>query len=193
MPLTGKVKLSGEMVCILDVPNPASRFVRGDVVCPWCDREMTVVMAEVRVIHFRHLPNHHCADPYAENRDRETPEHVFGKVQLRKELIALYPKEKGFVVTVEHVLPEIMRRADVMVTHPNGWMKAFEIQLSAISHTILEERTRSYESAGISACWLLGKSALTSENTEWSTERFGKAYAINFEKQLREQPLSAEG
>lgn len=189
MPLIARIKKTQETVCILDIPNPSSKFVKGEIICPYCDANMTVVTSSVRVNHFRHLPGPPCTDPYQSAHEGETIFHIVGKAELYKQLQTIYPKTKGYKIDVEYPLKQVGRRADVYVYDPNGWNRAYEIQLSYISHMEFEERTRSYESAGVNICWILGGKANVKENIDWSLERFGKVYQMEFKKELIKLPF----
>ncbi|TFD52358.1 hypothetical protein E3T46_05685 [Cryobacterium sp. Hh11] len=66
-------------------------------------------------------------------------------------LRALYP---SFTVQKEEIAGD--RRADVMITAPEGSRMAFEIQYSALTPAQWQERHDSYQSMGIVDVWLFG-------------------------------------
>lgn len=87
---------------------------------------------------------------------------------------------------LEVILPEIKRRADILVEYPNGMREVHEIQLAGITVEQLRARTRDYKHGGIgSVVWWLGRAADTNVNWSWCLENNeGKCYRLFFEYKI---------
>lgn len=83
-------------------------------------------------------------------------------------------------IDLEVPLYDIGRQADVMMSMPNGWKEAHEIQLSSITTDELRQRTVSYREAGIHVVWWLGEKAATPANKNWCCDTFGDVRIIEF-------------
>lgn len=179
MPIKAMEVKTGKTILSTLIPNPRSAYVRGEIVCPDCRGEMTVVTPTKKIVHFRHVGVIDCPDdPYAKDSEPETIQHIAGKTKLMAILQEKYPESQGYQVIPEYGFPEIGRRADMVLIDPKGYIRAYEVQFSAISHTKLEERTRSYELAGIEIVWLFGGDACTDSNIAWAHERFTPVYRL---------------
>ena len=173
MPLIGLNKHTGERVDITKLGDPRRTLKRGDLVCPYCNQEMTVVAGLVRIKHFRHLVG--CSDTTV--RHPESIQHLLGKMYVSELLKDMYPTES---VEFEVNLPEIGRIADVLLEMKTGWRVANEIQLATITTEELVERTKSYLNSGIDVTWWLGGKANTPTNRYWVADIFGDVRILEF-------------
>lgn len=163
MPLVAINKNTNERICICDHNEPRLTIPKDGLVCPNCGEELIIVTSSTRINHFRHKAL--CGNTaYASHP--ESAEHLFSKSKIREFLISHYKESAGVKVDLEVRMPEVMRIADIMVTFPLGWRKAYEIQLAAITPNNLKQRTDDYRAAGVDVHWFIGRNALTQSNVE---------------------------
>jgi hypothetical protein len=112
----------------------------------------------------------------------ESEEHMLGKKIIAEWLRQRFTSYgySGFNVQTEVQHPKVGRIADVQITFSGGVRLVHEIQLSKITAEELEERTRSYRRAGISAVWWIGEnsSADIPNNKNWLWKEYGGSYVI---------------
>ncbi len=179
MPLVAKDSNTGARIDITQLDNPRLSLKSRDMCCPYCDQTVFVVGGKFVCWHFRHK----VLTPGCPSSG-ETPEHLAAKAHLRNILKDIFDDYTDAAIDLEVWIPEINRRADIMVSFPMGWRVAHEIQLSGISIEELEERTHDYYRAGIDVYWWLGKNGNTPANQYWCREFFGFFLTINvFTKQ----------
>lgn len=115
--------------------------------CPICSEQVILKAGEIRIPHFAHRKNSDCHSGFSEP---ESYEHLQGKQQLNE-----YFLEQGFEVSLEHYLPKLKQRPDLLISK-NGLQYAVEYQCSPISRSILQKRTDGYVRAGIRPFWIVG-------------------------------------
>lgn len=111
--------------------------------CPHCKAPLQLKSGPKKRPHFSHLTV--CQYQYHEN---ESEGHFRAKT-----LLAHWLKNQGIEPQIEKPLPHIRRVADVYFEF-RSQKYAFEVQKSAISEALFEERTRAYEDAGIRVLWI---------------------------------------
>lgn len=185
MPLTALLKSTGERILITNYTNPKAQLHIDDIVCPFCQSPMFIVAGNIRIMHFRHRAT--CTTPYAYNP--ESIEHIVAKLKLAELARSKYGSS-GAKVELEVVVPEAGRIADVLISYPNGWKTAYEIQLASTITEELNARTRAYEQAGIDVVWFIGKNADTRENRAWHYKYFGAVNTIDFRTENNELEMA---
>lgn len=150
MPLTARLRTSGEVVCILDYASPRPELPADELVCPFCAGPLIVRHGLIRARHFAHLPGHRC--PYETWHEPESPEHCAFKAAVR-DYLRSEPLWQGGDVHLEVRVEQARRIADVLVTFASGWRVAHECQVSAITMKELAARTKAYQDAGIDVVW----------------------------------------
>lgn len=124
-------------------------FTRDHLECflPTCtDRRLKAVSRAHARDGFSHLPG----------AGQHSPESLFhhqGKAAIARWARAHLP---DVTVTVEHATADRARRADVMLTWPNGAQLAVEVQYSPLTVAEWRRRHESYLAAGITPLWLFG-------------------------------------
>lgn len=114
---------------------------------PKCaDRRLTTVARTLRRDGFRHLAG-------AGNHSRESLFHQQAKALIVRWLTSSH---SGVSAEAEVATASGERRADVMVTFPDGRQVAVEIQYSSLPTREWSERHESYLHQGITPVWLLG-------------------------------------
>lgn len=171
---------------ITQYADPRAALGKYRLVCRECGHPMHVRQGLVITPHFAHNPS------FPDGRRRpecvldgfggESELHMRAKINLMR-WIAEQDSYSGVHCEVEVVLPEVNRRADIMVMFDDSFWEAHEIQFSPITPDELEERTRDYERYQKgrigSICWWLGGDADTQENRDWSMRRFGAVLTLD--------------
>ncbi|WP_274379959.1 competence protein CoiA [Paenisporosarcina cavernae] len=130
--------------------------------CPACLQPVKLKVGNVKIAHFSHTPSATCTSFFSEN---ESPHHLQGKWQFYSFFQSL-----GYSVTLEHYLPSIQQRPDLLVTR-NGRSIAIEVQRSTIPIEHVNERTNGYASIGIETCWILAQSVKVLSNYDHQVVR----------------------
>lgn len=177
MPFVAR-KLSGDRVDITQIEDPRAELKSGEVFCQNCDEPLIVVAGMIVAHHFRHYSS--CDGQWETHP--ESPEHLRAKAFLRDNLAAEFEEYSSAKFELEVAVPMDWRArgriADVMVTFPNGWGVAHEVQLASITVEQLQERTNDYNRAGIDVVWWLGNRADTDTNRDWCVRNQGYALVI---------------
>ncbi len=196
MPFTAKLKSSGENINIFDHEEPRLIWQKKDILCKLCDSEMFIRGGKGRrtVSHFVHYNNAPCKNNdfnLREDQKNESGEHLFAKNWLYSMLKKKF-QETIYEVSLEmeYIIKEngTYRVADVAAIFKNGWIVAYEIQLSKITLEDLENRTLAYNNCGIDVVWFFGINADRPENHSWCKRNVGVSYQIIF-KDLYEDPI----
>lgn len=175
MPFVGLQKSTGQRINILEVDDPRLSIRKGDITCPLCGGELTVIAGAIVVKHFRHKVT--CSSTV--ERHPESIKHLIGKWHVWNYLRNNYGDKVK--VEFEVSLPEVGRQADVMVYFQTGYREVHEIQLSSITTEHLKQRTVDYRRAEIdTVVWWLGESADTPANRKWSIDTFGDVRIVQF-------------
>jgi hypothetical protein len=125
----------------------AAASERGPVyLCAKCAREVTLKKGRIVIHHFAHKPPTDCT--WA---SEETQAHLAAKLCLREAY-----RRRGYQADyeVEVLSSEGDRRADVLITAPNGERVAIEIQHQPLLFDAIERRTQGYIAAGVPVMWL---------------------------------------
>jgi competence CoiA-like predicted nuclease len=191
MPFVALDKTTGKRIDITEIEEPRKVLRSGDCLCQDCEQPLIVKVGFMRLghsvsPHFAHYADRECTLKYKSHP--ETLEHREGKRYLAKYLRETYKEYTDSDIEKEVPIPEIMRKADLLVTLPMGWRIAHEIQLAAISIDELEERTNDYSRAGIDVVWWLGGKADNYQNRDWCIKNFGSCFTIKVEKQVDDKP-----
>nr|WP_255506759.1 competence protein CoiA family protein [Cryobacterium sp. BB736] len=124
-------------------------FVKSSVVCPvpGCAAPLTTVHSTRKRDHLRHLvgTGGHAA---------ESIFHSQGCALVESWLREKYPRSR--VTREEYTSETGERRADVMLTGPQGHRVAFEVQYSPLTPDAWRRRHDSYRAQGIVDVWLFG-------------------------------------
>lgn len=117
--------------------------------CPECGAPLQAALGKINVWHFQHAQG---TATDCELRNGESEEHVTLKVSLHRAAKGWFPRAK---LRLEAKLPEADgRKADLLVTLPNGERMAFEAQRSSLTFVEFEQRTKDYLNAGIGIVWV---------------------------------------
>lgn len=136
--------------------------------CQECGADITPALGCVNDWHFKHSPG---TNTVCDLRNGETPSHRALKRALDKAVRLLFPRaHRRFEVW----LPEIRRRADVLVTMPNGVRWALEAQRSGLKFDDLIARTKDYQSLGIKVLWAF----------DWWQFEYGKKLVPKISREL---------
>ncbi|MFF2455803.1 competence protein CoiA [Peribacillus simplex] len=134
-----------------------------DYYCPCCKMKMTIKAGKVRIPHFAHKNSSSCRA----SSEPESAYHLLGKRKLFQWFLS-----HGYQVVLEAYLPEIKKRADILVVI-GGNRYAIEFQCSVIPEVEFIERTKAYQSIGIKPIWILAAKRLKRKSLyEFSLSRF---------------------
>lgn len=114
--------------------------------CPACNGRVIMKAGIKMVPHFAHRSKANCPS----NERGEGAYHEQGKLLLYQWLV-----KQGITVNLEEYIPEIKQRPDILI-QLNQRRIAIEYQCSRISMQEMLERTRGYQSQGITPIWILG-------------------------------------
>ncbi len=175
MPLTAEMRpkftdVEHELIDITEYATPRLQFAGHELRCPDCKHPMHVVQALTRIAHFAHNPGRtsNCAISSG-----ETIRHIYSKVAISAKLTSL-EMYAGAEIKKEAWMSAIQRRADILVTYPDGAIEVHEIQLAAITVDELEERTNDYKEAGADEIiWWFGGFGDNQNNRTWAREKLG--------------------
>ena len=149
MPFAARVKSTGERYNVFEKDPKEIRSLRGDLVCPICDTDMTPVIGMFYRPHFRHITK--CTTIF--KRHGESYAHMAGKEKAAQVLSSRIGGKIDFEVPFD----EIKRIADVVLTSEDGIFQIAEVQLSPITAEELRERNTDYQKAGaVAIYWFLG-------------------------------------
>jgi competence protein CoiA len=184
MPFTALNKTTGKLITLFDYRAPLSELRQSEIVCPVCETEMIIRSAHYRLgrpvaAHFAHKPDTDCW--YARETAGERYEHHLAKQVLSAKLREWFSEYTTAEPWLEAPIREVQRVADILFLFPGGWGIVHEIQLAGITPERLEERTLDYERAGLDVVWWFGLEAKTPNNLQWSMDRYGYAYQLDFE------------
>lgn len=147
------------------------------LVCPECGDKMSARGGRSKkvVTHFFHIKQdgRKCLVADKHKNRRSLTHHTLMVKAAYDYLIKEIPP--GFSLDFEHRSKDVPDRiADLAVLDCNGKMvQAHEIQLTKVTTGELEERTESYESAGVEVIWWFGKGCDTEELIAWAKASFG--------------------
>lgn len=132
-------------------------FIRCPV--PDCAAQLTTVSLTRGRDHLRHLtdglPKHSV----------ESRAHSQGCAAVHQWLRGRYPRST--VIREEYTNAEGERRADVLLTGPQGHRIAFEVQYSPLTQQAWQERHESYRRQGIVDVWLFGCTTFKPDRDAW--------------------------
>lgn len=114
-------------------------------ICPECRLPVLLKRGDFKIPHFAHRALVSGCD-----NNGETTEHLAGKAAFLSE----FRSRLGWQAEAEVRLPEVGRRADVLITDPSGRRYAIEVQHTTISLYEIMGRTVSYLEAGIVPIWV---------------------------------------
>lgn len=175
MSLIAKSKTSGKRLDITQIPNPRVTLKANDCVCQLCNAPVILKAGLIKQHHFAHKSL--CTSTYESHP--ESPAHLAGKRFLSENLRSFFQEYQQTTIEFEVPIPEVKRIADLLVTFPQGWRIAHEVQLASITVENLQKRTDDYALAGIDVVWWLGNNANTPANRKWCEDTFGYVLCIN--------------
>ncbi|HHU19322.1 MAG TPA: hypothetical protein GXZ58_03625 [Bacilli bacterium] len=114
--------------------------------CPVCKTKLIMKAGTQMIAHFAHKSLQNCPN----RASGEGVYHERGKLDLFTWLT-----NQGFSVQLEHYIPEIKQRADLIVQFAQKRL-AIEYQCATIPLKEILARTRGYQSIGITPLWILG-------------------------------------
>lgn len=148
-----------------------------NLVCPCCGEPVSARGGKSKhvVTHIFHKPKEGTKCPVAlkyKNRS-SLVHHTLMVDAVRKYLEKTTPE--GFVLDVDHYSSELPERIpDIAVLDSDGSIvEAHEIQLTKVTTAELDERTQSYDDAGIECVWWFGKGCQTEDVIVWAKRNFG--------------------
>ncbi|WP_199880747.1 competence protein CoiA family protein [Bacillus massiliglaciei] len=131
--------------------------------CPCCNHSLILKAGSTKIPHFAHKSNFDCS-AFSEP---ESIYHLKGKRVLYN-----WFRKFGYKTEMEAFLPEIGRRADLLVTAGTA-RYAIEFQCSVIPEAKFQERTKAYRSIGIHPLWILSAKDLKEKRQyEYSVSDF---------------------
>lgn len=166
---------TGERVDITDYEVPKIQLRNRDFVCPVCKEPMHVRHTLIVTAHFAHNPNPDRDCPFAGG---ESLLHLSAKKALVNRLGGNGSRYKEFYNEAkfekEVWFPEIQRKADILITFPDGEREAHEIQLSPITAREFEDRTLDYLRVDINVYWWLGPKLVDTPGLrDWFLQEYG--------------------
>lgn len=188
MPLTAEARLketeeAWRVVDITRYPAPKASLANYELRCPECKSPMHIRSSLLRITHFAHNPGppRDCA-----LRNGETIRHLYAKIAISEKLQGL-PQYQGAEILKEAWIPEVNRRADILVRFPDGVLEVHEVQLASITLAELRSRTHDYRRAGVhDIAWWFGGEADHQSNREWALEHCGGYGTLDFSERTVE-------
>lgn len=110
--------------------------------CPACEAPVVLKVGTTKIPHFAHLQQFSCTP----GSEPETPLHLLGKSRL-----ASFFHAKKIPVHVEHYLPRIKQRPDLLAGN-----SAIEIQCSPLPAEQVIKRSQGYAKMGLHPVWIRG-------------------------------------
>lgn len=155
----------------------ALRAKHPNLVCPCCKGKVAARGGTSKnfTTHFYHLPRsgEGCL---IKEKYKDRPDLVHHTTMVLAVLDYLKPRiPPGFSLDTEHISKDIPGRiADLAVLdHGGRVVEAHEIQLTKVPISELQERTNSYEQAGVEVVWWFGKGCQTDDIIQWAQRNFG--------------------
>jgi len=189
MPFKAEKAKTGELVRIFDYDFPRVDLDGVDLACPFCKQTLYIRRSCRNTPHFYHA--HSCTANIkyrpGQKEGGESPEHTAIKQYVYERLcrnprFEKYIDEGRLIIDYEVAIKEgdVWRIADVAEVSPKTGklLKAYEIQISPITISELEERTNDYHSLGVDVEWVFVKKAATIDNEEWALRKLGKCWTI---------------
>jgi competence protein CoiA len=113
--------------------------------CPECEEPVILKQGRVKVAHFAHYPGVDCT--YAAAGEGEGEEHRRAKQEIFQALLQVPGvRDVRLERSLQGVRPDVICRI-------NGEMVAIEVQLSRLSISAIESRTRAYAARRIAVLW----------------------------------------
>ena len=186
MPLTAKIKTTGEIVNILRYQKPRTELPTQDLVCPGCGEKMFIVTPQHKINHFRHrkagCENHPGIGKYGPG---ESLQHLIGKIEMgrlvKHELIQSGYDANEITIDYEVHVKAIDRWADVVVTCGETKI-VVEVQISTQTYEEASQRIQDYESQGFEVKYALGQRVTKNPCIDAVFEHNCQAYFISFEE-----------
>ncbi|WP_054754828.1 competence protein CoiA [Piscibacillus salipiscarius] len=127
--------------------------------CPECQQKVVLKAGQVVIPHFAHIKRVQCS------HQGESQTHLEGKIKLYNWCI-----KQGLYAKLEHIIPSIDQRVDVLVKLGGKWA-AIEFQCSPISTTDLLDRTLGLASRNVYPFWIFGPKYLGDHKYDlyWNT------------------------
>lgn len=110
--------------------------------CPACEAPVVLKVGTTKIPHFAHLQQFSCTP----GSEPETPLHLLGKSRLSS-----FFHDKNIPVHVEHYLPAIKQRPDLLAEK-----SAIEIQCSTLPVEQVVKRSQGYAKVGLQSVWIRG-------------------------------------
>ncbi len=167
---------------ILSYSFPESYLLRAahpNVVCPCCKAKVSARggVSKKIITHFFHIAkdNEGCAIARKYSGRSSLVHHTLMVQAVKEYLEKIYASMDGYSVDIEHSSPLVPGRiADLAVLDKEGKIiEAHEIQLSRITTAELDERTTSYDRAGVECIWWFGKNCQSQDVLAWARQNFG--------------------
>lgn len=138
----------GQLITLVKMSRSAITRLRlkESFYCPACKRKVIIKVGTVMIPHFAH---EYAGDCHIQ-RGGEGEYHYQGKLLLYEWLI-----KQQLDVKLEHYLPEIKQRPDLLLNVNNKHI-AIEYQCAKIEPQIILQRNRGYQKANIIPIWVLG-------------------------------------
>jgi competence protein CoiA len=145
--LTAKTKV-GTMICLANHPSKEPLLElrnNEEFFCPQCEEPVTLKLGDQRIFHFAHKTGSTCQEGY----ERETKDHLEGKLQLYQWLI-----QQKIPCILEYFDKEMGQRPDILF-HYQGRKYALEFQCSPLPESLFIKRTKTYLEHDYIPLWIV--------------------------------------
>lgn len=181
MPFKAMNVKTGELIISLDFNSKLELIaLHENVICIYCKNKMHCRERTDFALHFVHnSTSKNCPSGGESWLHLECKRQVY--LELKSKLASL-PKniQECFKVDLEVRVEQVNRIIDVALLLKNKPVEAHEIQLSPITVSELEARTKDYSSQGIAAYWYFGGKSFNQETQRWSKSKYGEVRFFEF-------------
>ena len=182
MPFKAMDADNGELIISLDFESKLELIAeRENLICPHCKNKMHCRERTDFALHFVHnFTSKNCLSGGESWLHLECKRLIY--LELKEKVNSLTENTKElFKVDLEFRLRQVNRIIDVALLLRNKPVEAHEVQLSPITVSELEARTRDYSSQGVAAYWYFGKKSFNKEVESWSKSKYGEVRFFDFE------------
>ena len=182
MPFKAMDKDNGELIISLDFDSKLNLVaLHENVVCPYCESKMHCRERTNFALHFVHNTTpKNCLSGGESWLHLECKRLIYLELKAKVDSLPKNTKEL-FKVDLEFRLGQVNRIIDVALLLRNKPVEAHEVQLSPITVSELEARTRDYSSQGVAAYWYFGGKSFNQEVQQWSKNKYGEVRFFDFE------------
>jgi competence CoiA-like predicted nuclease len=181
MPFKAMNVNTGELIISLDFNSKLELIaLHENVVCPYCKGQMHCRERTNFALHFVHnTTSRNCPSGGEGWLHLECKRQVYLELKSKIDFLPKNIKEH-FRIDLELRVEQVNRIIDVALLLKNKPVEAHEVQLSPITVSELETRTRDYSSQGIAAYWYFGGKSFNQEIQRWSKSKYGEIRFFEF-------------